>query len=981
MSPIGKNMSSAPRRWEESRPPDADAADVAHLWRSLEQLAGAAELRDRIEREFPDGAWELADPLSRRRFLGLMGASLALAGLASCSRQPIEKLVPYVKQPEGLIPGRPLYFASADILSGFARGVLVESHEGRPTKIEGNPEHPASLGATDVFMQATVLQLYDPDRSQTVLRGGLPATWDDFLGALVSETPRWTQESGANLVFITGNITSPTLRDQFLELFGRYPAAKWVVHEPALNPDAFRPIYTIETADVICSLDADFLSFGSDMLTNARAFAKRRNPGSMNRLYVIESMPSLTGAAADHRFALSPAAIPPLIEQIRSILSGAIPSDAPRWLAPMVRDLQAHAGRCLLIAGEYLSAPAQAAIRQLNEDLGNVGKTVTYPTGDLIAEGNASLENVTAAMRDGTVQAAFCLGCNPVHTAPADLAFAEALDKVPLAVHHGLFVDETAARCQWHVPSLHSLEDWSDAVAYDGTAGIIQPLILPLYDGVSPHELIAGLAGGFRSSSYEIVRDYWRRQSAGDNFEAFWRRAVHDGVIPGTGAHPPKRERLESRRPLRVSTGENPAIQAPGLELLIRPDPHVYDGRFANNAWLQELPKPLTKLVWENAAHIALATAERLGLRHGEVVELTYSGRSLQAPLWILPGMAENCVQISLGYGRSQAGRVGNSLGFNAYAIQTSAAPWGAPGLEVRGTGETHQFATTQDHGAMQGRHLVQFGNLREFEQDPDFARAGGHETAPGDSLYPPYRYDGYAWGMAIDLNTCIGCSACVIACQAENNIPVVGRDQVRRGREMHWIRVDRYFSGEKEQPKILHQPVPCMHCENAPCELVCPVAATVHDSEGLNAMVYNRCIGTRYCSNNCPYKVRRFNFLQYADTTTPTLKMQRNPNVTVRSRGVIEKCTYCVQRINAARIVAQNENRPIRDGEIIPACAQACPADAISFGNINDPASRVAKEKTDPRNYSLLAELNTRPRTTYLARIFNPNPEIENEA
>jgi MoCo/4Fe-4S cofactor protein with predicted Tat translocation signal len=968
------------------------------LWKSLDQLANTPEFREAIEREFPIAAAEWPDALSRRRFLTLMGASLAAAGLASCSRQPIERLVPYVKQPEDLIPGTPLHFASSDVLGGFARGVLVESHEGRPTKIEGNPDHPASLGGTDVFMQASILELYDPDRSQSVLHRGFANTWDAFLAALLEEAKKWAGDGGLRLAFVTGGVTSPSLRHQFRRISDRFPNARWVVHEPACNLENRRVLPSLEHADVILSLDADFLAWGPAMLTNARAFTRRREPGNaMNRLYVVESLPSLTGAMADHRFAMSPSEISRLPEQISAEIRGVPDSAAAPWLQPLVRDLRNHPGRSLVLAGEFLPDSVQQGARLLNEELSNVGNTVAYPTEALIRPGSHTLAELTSEMLSGSIDAVFLLDCNPVYSAPADVPFAEALRKASFSVHHGLYADESAAVCRWHLPALHPLESWGDALAFDGTAGIIQPLIQPLYGGISPHVLAAALLNEWPANDYDIVRSYWRGILAADDFESLWRRAVHDGLMarmvstaeaspPGTQPIPPA-PNPSATSGLELSTHgadiaplqKNPNPNAgSGLELLIRPDPHVYDGRFANNAWLQELPKPMTKIVWENAAHMAPATAERLGLHHSEEIALIYRGRSIRAPLWVLPGMAENCVQVTLGYGRTRAGKVGNGLGFNSYQLRTMDARWGGPGLEVRTTGRMHRFATTQDHNTMAGRDLVRFADLATYQETPHFAQEAGHTPAPDETLYPPFAYEGNAWGMAIDLNACIGCSVCTIACQAENNIPVVGREQVQRGREMHWIRVDRYFKGTIERPDILHQPVPCMHCENAPCEPVCPVAATLHDHEGLNAMVYNRCIGTRYCSNNCPYKVRRFNFLSYVDASTPTLKLQRNPNVTLRSRGVMEKCTYCLQRINFARMNARNENRPIRDGEIVPACAQACPAEAIVFGNINDPESRVSKLKADPRNYGLLAELNTRPRTTYLAKIFNPNPELK---
>jgi molybdopterin-containing oxidoreductase family iron-sulfur binding subunit len=577
-------------------------------------------------------------------------------------------------------------------------------------------------------------------------------------------------------------------------------------------------------------------------------------------------------------------------------------------------------------------------------------------------------------MNGGAVDLLVMLGCNPAFTAPADLHFADELSKVKMRVHLGLYEDETAYLCHWHVPETHELETWSDARAYDGTTTIMQPLIAPLYEGKSAHELLAVLAGQAGMSSHDIVRHWWESQHQAPDFADFWQTTLHDGLVSGT-AQSPKRVSLKPDLLASLPKYQEPAE---GLEIVFRPDPTIWDGRFANNTWLQELPKPLTKLTWDNAAMLSNATARKLGLTSGDVVELASGGRSVRAPIWVLPGHADDSVTVHLGYGRSRAGRVGTGAGFSAYALRTSGTLWTAHGLDIRKTGDRYPLVSTQHHFSMENRNLVRVATVAQFQNDPHFAREMEEQPAHDFTLYPNYAYRGYAWGMAIDLNACIGCGACVVACQAENNIPVVGKDEVSRGREMHWIRIDRYYEGDPDDPAIYHEPVPCMHCEDAPCELVCPVGATVHSDEGLNQMVYNRCVGTRYCSNNCPYKVRRFNFFQFADWKTPSLKAQRNPDVTVRSRGVMEKCTYCVQRINEAKIQAEEETRQVRDGEIVTACQAVCPARAIVFGNINDPASQVAKLKSDTRNYGLLTDLNTRPRTTYLARLRNPNPEME---
>jgi molybdopterin-containing oxidoreductase family iron-sulfur binding subunit len=632
-----------------------------------------------------------------------------------------------------------------------------------------------------------------------------------------------------------------------------------------------------------------------------------------------------------------------------------------------------------VVAGPAQPPAVHALVQLINDAVGNVNATVANVRAFAGTRQQVSgLRKLVEDMDAGEVEVLITVESNPVLTAPVDFRFADRMQKVPLRIRLGLYEDETSQLCHWHLPAAHYLESWSDARGADGTSTIIQPLIAPLYDGKTVHELLAACLRKDEAdpvpTSYDLVRAYWAKQHPGD-LTPFWRRALHDGVVAGT-----------TESALRVDRDVDYLPQMPdsiplgdGLEITFRPDPAVYDGRFANNAWLQELPRPMTRLTWDNAACIAPATAERLGLASGDVVELRLEGRAVRAPIWIVPGHAAEAVTVHLGYGREHGGRVANGVGFNAYAIRSSTAPWIARGLEIHRTGERYDFATTQHHHDMEGRDVVRSATIEEYQKNPKVIRERGEEApGPDETLYPPVRYDGYAWGMAIDLNACTGCSACVIACQAENNIAVVGKDEVARGREMHWIRVDRYFEGPVDAPEIHHQPVPCMHCENAPCELVCPVNATTHSDDGLNQMVYNRCVGTKYCSNNCPYKVRRFNFYLYSDWSTESLKLQRNPDVTVRSRGVMEKCTYCVQRIQYAKIKAEEDDRKVHDGEITPACAQACPAEAIVFGDQNDPESRVAKLKAEPRNYGLLAELNTRPRTTYLAELRNPNPDLE---
>jgi len=986
-------------------------------WRSLEELADTSEFQDYVHREFPARASELTDPAGRRAFLKLMGASLALAGVSACTRQPYEKLVPYVRQPEEVVPGRPLFFATAMPMGGFGQGLLAENHLGRPTKLEGNPEHPASLGATDIHSQASVLGLYDPDRSRTVIHRGEVETFNRFATAIQATMVAQRALGGAGLRILTEPVSSPSLVDQIRTLLESMPQAKWHQWDPVFGATqdgapAAAPICRFDRADVVLALDADFLGFGPAAVRYTKDFSSRRRIGTpedeLNRLYVVEPVPTITGAKADHRLALQArhvrafaAAVAAAVGAGGDASGGDLPDEVRRrWVPEIARDLQAHRAACVVVAGPQQPAAVHALARSINEALGNVDRTVVYtqPVTASPADGSASMAELVADMRAGAVDVLVMIGANPVFTAPADLGFADALDRVGNRIHLGLYQDETAEVSHWHVPEAHYLEAWGDVRAFDGTVSLIQPLIAPLYDSHSALEVLAVMNGEEEATGAELVREYWSRAFAGQTrapwtirdaqgapyprFEAFWRAALHDGFLRGTsmldGAVVPD-------APAEADIASAPA-PADGMEIVFRPDPMVLDGRFVNNGWLQELPKPLSKVTWDNVAYVGLETAERLGIPatrvgNGEqpIIEITYQDRAVQMPVWVLPGTAEDTVVVHFGYGRRRTGRVGTGLGVDPLGLRTSAAPWFDGGAEVRVTGDGYPIASTQNHFSMEGRHAVRVVELEEYRANPAAVAEQGHAPpGPELSLYPPVEYTGYKWGMTIDLNACTGCGVCVAACVAENNIPVVGKEQVMRSREMHWIRVDTYYEGDPAHPGgIYHQPVPCMQCENAPCEVVCPVAATTHSDEGLNDMVYNRCVGTRYCSNNCPYKVRRFNFMLYSDFSTPELMAQRNPDVTIRSRGVMEKCTYCVQRINVARIDAKTAGRRIADGEIQTACEQACPADAIVFGDLNDASSRVTAQKAQQRNYGLLEDLGTRPRTTYLAVVRNPNPAL----
>ncbi|HEX9501721.1 MAG TPA: TAT-variant-translocated molybdopterin oxidoreductase, partial [Thermoanaerobaculia bacterium] len=961
-------------------------------WRSLEELSRTDDFDAFFEQEFPQQAVALEKGVDRRDFVKLMGASVALAGLTACNR-PAEKIVPYVNQPENLIPGKPLFFASAMTLGGIGTGVLVESHMGRPTKIEGNPDHPSSLGATDAFMQASILGLYDPDRSQVVRHLGEISTWSEFIGALQGPI----KNPGA-LRLLTQTVTSPTLGAQIQQLLAQYPGIQWHQWEP-VNRDNVREglrmafgsyvnaVYHFDKSNVIVSLDCDFMDSGPGHLRYARDFAARRRvrqgATSMNRLYAIESCPSGTGAVADHRFPVRPSEVE---SWARALLGGAATNPA---IAAIAKDLQANRGASIVIGGENQPPVVHAIAMAINQSLGNIGSTITITDPIEVAPANQleSLRQLVTDMNAGAVKAIVILGGNPVFDAPADFNFASAFKKVSFRAHASLYYDETSMLCHWHIPDTHYLESWSDVRAHDGSVSIVQPLIAPLYNGRSPHEVLGALIGGLDVAPYDQVRGYWGPK-VGANFETTWRQWLNDGVIKGSAL--PARTAAASTG---IPTTDN-RQPTTGFELNLRPDPTIYDGRFANNGWLQELPKPQTKLTWENVLLVSPKTASDIGYGDRErealvneretiQVDVNYRGRSVRVPLWVIPGHPDGSATLHFGYGRDKGGHIANSAGVNVYPLRLSDALSGGGGAQIAQTRQPSvPVACTQEHQSINfrdvggDRKIIHAGTFEEYQKNPRAIVEG--EEPNTESMYPPYAYKSHAWAMVIDPSVCTGCNGCVIACQSENNIAVVGKDQVHREREMHWLRIDRYYRGPIENPEVFHQPVPCMQCENAPCEPVCPVEATSHSNEGLNDMTYNRCVGTRYCSNNCPYKVRRFNFLFYSDYETPALKPMRNPDVTVRTRGVMEKCTYCVQRINAAKIEGEKQDRRVRDGEVVTACQQACPTEAIVFGDMNDPNSHVAKLKKEPAHYALLAELNTRPRTTYLGVIRNPNPEIK---
>ncbi|HEY3625483.1 MAG TPA: TAT-variant-translocated molybdopterin oxidoreductase [Terracidiphilus sp.] len=986
-----------------------NGAKGKRFWRSLDELAGTEEFQKAVEQEFPAAAQEWVDPVSRRGFMKLMGASMALAGLAGCTKQPDEPIFPYIKQPEDLVLGKPMYFATAHPWPAGSLPTLVKADQFRPIKIDGNPEHSYNQGSSDVYTQGELLSLYDPDRSKRVTYRGENREWTEFARTFRDAVA--ASNGGTGVYFLTPTITSPTLARQWKAVQQANPQAKLVQYDPAIAGTALAsgavPQFDLSGADVIVSLDADFLSTaaypGHHKLTREYA-ARRKDPSKLNRLYSIESAPTTTGMKAEHRLPLRASEVPAFAAALAAAV-GASGVRAPgyawtgeqqKFLAAVAKDLKASAGKSAVIPGLYQDPSVGALALAINTALGNVGKTVTHssqPLNPLPSDQIADLKSLVADLNAGKVDWLVILNSNPVYTSPADVEFLSAFNKAKNVAHLGTHQDETGQISQWHIPAAHSLEFWSDARSYDGTVTVVQPLIDPLYGGHTAHEVFQTLLSEPLLSSFEAVRETWRPAIKGD-FETGWRKVLHAGWIEDTKFD-------TSAKPATAEINVPTPNPKETLEIIFRPDPNIYDGRFSNVGWLQELPKPVTSLSWDNAAIFSGATLTKLGLEEDDIVEITVGNGKVKAPVIAAPGHPDNSVTVYLGYGREAAGRVGSGMGFNAYLIRPTWGHFHVPGSVKKVEGkwgiaitkshyQDHRGPALTEHGnqnwsleaveALGPRGIIRYATADEYKQNPRFANEGeGHEvTHMGTTMFPNWTYPENAWGMSIDMNSCTGCNACIIACYAENNIPVVGKQQVRIGRNMQWIRIDTYFEGDLAAPKAHFQPMLCQHCENAPCEQVCPVGATLHTPEGLNMMVYNRCVGTRYCSNNCPYKVRRFNFLLFSDFETESLKLMRNPDVSVRSRGVMEKCSYCVQRITGARIAADKENRAIHDGEIQTACQQACPAQVITFGNINDKTSRVAKLRADERTYQVLADQNTRPRTTYVAAVLNPNKELE---
>jgi MoCo/4Fe-4S cofactor protein with predicted Tat translocation signal len=969
-------------------------------WRSLEELANTPEFRKWVAEEFPSTA-PLLDGQSRRSILKVMAASFGLAGLAACSR-PELRLAPQARTQFDYVPGASYNYTSAFVLNGHASGLLVETYDGRPVKIEGNPDHPDSRGAATALAQASVLDVYDPDRAQRVMNGAEESSWQAF--------EAWAAGlnlgDGTGLRFLSEPVNSPTLENLRQQALARYPNAAWVEYESISRENerqgtmiafgqALQVHHHFDRAKVILSLDYDFLGADYPTPLATKRFSERRRAHTeedlerLSRLYVVESQFSLTGARAEHRLRMRGSGIRQFAQDLRAALSGAAAPGSP-YLSAVVADLRAAGAEGLVVAGPRQPAVVHALAHQINSMIGSGAVTYTAaPAPPRVSSGLGALRALTEAMNAGQVTTLIVLGGNPAYTAPADLQFGAAMAKVANSIYLGTDVNETSAGAKWNLPEAHYLEAWGDARASNGIASVQQPMIEPLYGGKSAIEVLAILLNLPQKKGLDIVKSFWTAQWQGTERqrENIWRKALNDGVLPGAPA-------AEVRPALNAAAIEQalaqPAAAAAGIEVAFVPSAATWDGRFANNGWMQETPDPITKLVWDNAVLISPATAREQGLATGDMVAITKGNLRLEAAVMVQPGQADNSVAIALGYGRQRVGRVGTGVGFNANLLRTTDGFWYGEGFAIQKVAGTHVLATTQEYGRMEepeelgtgGHHrpVYREATVGEFRREPGII-AEMAEVPELESLHPfkPDYSQGYQWGMSIDLNACTGCNACVVACQAENNTPVVGKDQVLRGREMHWLRVDRYYVGDENEPRAVEQPIPCMQCENAPCEYVCPVAATTHSSEGLNDMAYNRCVGTRYCANNCPFKVRHFNFLNFHKNEPELMAMVYNPEVTVRMRGIMEKCTYCVQRIQAARITAKvNGRRQIEDGDILTACQQTCPADAIVFGNINDPNSRVSQLKRQERNYAMLAELNIRPRTTYLGRIRNVNPALE---
>jgi molybdopterin-containing oxidoreductase family iron-sulfur binding subunit len=1016
-------------------------------------LAETPEFRQWVEREFPEGASEWTDPVSRRNFVKIMSASFLLAGVGlagSGCRRPVERIMPFSKMPEDYVHGIPQYFATAMPGPGSAIPLVAKSNDGRPTKIEGNSLYPDSNGGTDRFAQASILNLYDPDRAMRFSRNGGVTTREAAFDFLTEVSKNAKANDGQGLCFLLGRDSSPSRRRLQTRITNQFPKARWYAYDPVdldihrraaslAFGQSVKPYLRFDQAKVIVSLDCDFLGGEADVQNHIRGFAQGRQiakpTDSLNRLYIAESLMTITGMNADHRLRLATSAV----IQLAAALAGEILKQGglgdlenigkpagvdPKWITECAKDLLANKGQSLVVAGYRQPMAVHLLAHALNAALGNIGNTMVLL--EVLEAKEGDIAELAKALNANEVQTLVILGGNPAYDAPADLDWAKTQRKAKTVVRLGYYEDETSLASDWNLPAAHYLESWGDARTADGTLVPIQPLIAPLFGGVTELEVLARIAGSDMTDPYSIVRETFAATLLGGDFEATWKKFLHDGYLANSAAKPAAVTLDEATVARAIGAAR---VSTPGkdkLEVVFHRDYSLDDGRYNNNGWLQEMPDPVTKLVWDNAVLISRKTAVELGVKNSDLVDIRLGERSVCGPIWIQPGFADYSLSLALGYGRTKTGRVGRNTGFNVYPLRTSGAPNFVVGASLQATPKTYPLSCTQSHWSIEGRPIIREVNLDQYREHPDFAQRMKSEEPPGGakSLYPNpldrFQHEGlHQWGMSIDLNRCVGCSACMMACQSENNVPIVGKEQVKRGREMHWIRIDRYYAGPPDQmpfkdtfepdadeqfqpwidnPQVVTQPMLCQHCEAAPCENVCPVNATSHDNEGLNVMTYNRCVGTRYCSNNCPYKVRRFNFFDYnkrpldglywgplahrPDDEWALIKMIKNPDVTVRMRGVMEKCTFCLQRIEQAKIAQKRKasGSPdviVPDGTFTTACAQACPAGAIVFGNLNDPESRVSKLKSQERDYSVLEFLLTKPRTTYLARVRNPNPEM----
>ncbi len=1001
-------------------------------WKSLNELAQNKEYQNFVEREFPENATELTDGVSRKGFLRVMGASIALAGFAAC-RRPVQKILPYSQQPEDIVPGIPLFYATAMPFQGSLTGLVVENHEGRPTKVEGNDLHPGSWGNTNAYHQATILEMYDPDRSRSPLRNGDKASTNDF----VVFAQEFFADQNKRVAFISEANSSPTFQSLKEGALRKFDNAKWVTYEPfgednniEGNRIAFgrrlRTHYNYSNADIVVSLDDDFLAATHpNNVEYAKQVTGRRKVTStndtMNRIYSVENGFTLTGSFADHRLRVKASEVEAFANALAATLSSKISGlnafsgvnnkfTGSDFINAMADDLASHTGSSAVSIGFSHSANAHAIVAAINSALNNVGSTVNYlevPSFD--NQNNKQVfADVVTEIKAGNIDAVVMIGTNPSLTAPADLDFSGALSNVGEVIHFGTYRDESSKGASWHVSRSHFLESWGDGFSFGGARSVIQPQIQPLHDSMSEIEFLNAIVYEERVSGYELVQNTFKGYYS-RNFENRWKDILHDGLDIRDGY---SRARVSLRS---VSPSQTSGVD--GIEIVIRPDASVYDGRFANLGWLQELPDPMTKITWDNVALMSPATASSLGVENEDLVNVAVNGKAVQIAAWIQPGHADDSITLNVGYGREGIGRVADvdsdtsqlfdktvtAGGVDVYPLRNSNTSLYTSG-EVSKASGTYSISCVQDHHSLEGRDMYRQATLNKYKDTPDYASfkyvhkyavPGMKEAAElgedqpislfNEQTYPESEPQ---WGMAIDLNSCFGCGVCVIACQSENNIPVIGKREVGRGREMHWIRNDRYYMGDEHDPQAVHQPVPCMHCELAPCEQVCPVAATTHSDDGMNQMTYNRCIGTRYCANNCPFKVRRFNFFNYPKEYLTTgedpdiIQMAMNPEVSVRFRGVMEKCTYCVQRVNRAKINTKIETGSPKpaDGTVVTACQQACPADAIYFGDLTDENSEVTKMKRNERNYLMLEELNVRPRTSYIAKLTNPNPALVDE-